>query len=50
METFVQQLINGLTLGAVYAMVALGYELEKVVKWVGDLFGCPVSKASNALP
>lgn len=32
------------------AMVALGYELEKVVKWVGDLFGCPVSKASNALP
>ncbi len=32
------------------AMVALGYELEKVVNWVGDLFGCPVSKASNALP
>jgi branched-chain amino acid transport system permease protein len=27
METFVQQLINGLTLGAVYAMVALGYTM-----------------------
>ena len=27
METFIQQLINGLTLGAVYAMVALGYTM-----------------------
>jgi branched-chain amino acid transport system permease protein len=27
MDTFVQQLINGLTLGAVYAMVALGYTM-----------------------
>jgi branched-chain amino acid transport system permease protein len=27
METFLQQLINGLTLGAVYAMVALGYTM-----------------------
>lgn len=26
-ETFIQQLINGLTLGAVYAMVALGYTM-----------------------
>ncbi|WCM94174.1 hypothetical protein M5C99_05450 [Acidovorax sp. NCPPB 2350] len=31
------------------AMVALGYALEQVVDWVGDLFGCPISKASNAL-
>ena len=27
MDTFLQQLINGLTLGAVYAMVALGYTM-----------------------
>ena len=27
MDTFIQQLINGLTLGAVYAMVALGYTM-----------------------
>ena len=27
METFVQQLVNGLTLGAVYAVVALGYTM-----------------------
>lgn len=27
METFIQQLINGLTLGTVYAMVALGYTM-----------------------
>ena len=27
METFLQQIINGLTLGAVYAMVALGYTM-----------------------
>ncbi|WCM89093.1 hypothetical protein [Acidovorax sp. NCPPB 3576] len=32
------------------AMVALGYELEKVVDWLGDLFGCPINKASSALP
>lgn len=32
------------------AMVALGYELQQVVDWVGDLFGCPVTKASDALP
>jgi len=27
MDTFIQQIINGLTLGAVYAMVALGYTM-----------------------
>jgi branched-chain amino acid transport system permease protein len=27
MDIFVQQLINGLTLGAVYAVVALGYTM-----------------------
>src|SRR5690606_20822255 len=27
MDTFIQQVINGLTLGAVYAMVALGYTM-----------------------
>ena len=27
MDIFVQQLFNGLTLGAVYAMVALGYTM-----------------------
>jgi branched-chain amino acid transport system permease protein len=27
METFIQQIVNGLTLGAVYAMVALGYTM-----------------------
>ncbi|MBY0342013.1 MAG: branched-chain amino acid ABC transporter permease, partial [Rhodocyclaceae bacterium] len=27
METFVQQLINGLTLGSIYALVALGYTM-----------------------
>ena len=27
MDTFIQQMINGLTLGAVYAMVALGYTM-----------------------
>ncbi|GKT25356.1 hypothetical protein [Acidovorax sp. SUPP3334] len=32
------------------AMVALGYALEQVVDWLGDLFGCPVSHASDALP
>ena len=27
MDTFVQQLINGLTVGAIYALVALGYTM-----------------------
>src|SRR5262245_6947368 len=27
METFIQQLINGLTLGSIYALVALGYTM-----------------------
>src|SRR5262245_20461127 len=27
MDTFLQQLVNGLTLGAVYALVALGYTM-----------------------
>ena len=27
METFLQQIINGLTLGSVYALVALGYTM-----------------------
>ena len=27
MDTFLQQLVNGLTLGAVYAVVALGYTM-----------------------
>ena len=27
MDIFIQQLINGITLGAVYAMVALGYTM-----------------------
>ena len=27
-ETFLQQIINGLTLGSVYALVALGYTME----------------------
>ena len=28
MEYFVQQLINGLTLGAIYALIAIGYTME----------------------
>src|ERR1044072_3028951 len=27
MDTFVQQLINGLTIGAIYALIALGYTM-----------------------
>ena len=27
METFVQQLINGLTIGSIYALIALGYTM-----------------------
>ena len=27
METFIQQLINGLSLGSVYALIAVGYSL-----------------------
>ncbi|TDR81923.1 hypothetical protein [Paludibacterium purpuratum] len=30
-------------------LVALGYLLEEAAKWVGDLFGCPITKASNQL-
>ncbi len=27
MDTFVQQLINGLTIGSIYALIALGYTM-----------------------
>ena len=27
MDTFVQQIINGLTIGAIYALIALGYTM-----------------------
>ena len=27
MDTFLQQLINGITLGSIYALVALGYTM-----------------------
>ncbi|HKY05872.1 MAG TPA: branched-chain amino acid ABC transporter permease, partial [Blastocatellia bacterium] len=27
MDTFIQQLINGLTIGSIYALIALGYTM-----------------------
>ena len=42
-ETFIQQLINGLTLGSVYALIALGYTMVygiiKLLNFAhGDIF------------
>ena len=43
MDTFIQQMINGLTLGSVYALIALGYTLiYGIIKLLnfahGDIF------------
>ena len=43
MDTFIQQMINGLTLGSVYALIALGYTLVygiiKLLNFAhGDIF------------
>src|SRR5690554_7694503 len=43
MDTFIQQLINGLTLGSVYALIALGYTMVygiiKLLNFAhGDIF------------
>ncbi|GKT15737.1 hypothetical protein AVHY2522_09185 [Acidovorax sp. SUPP2522] len=46
----VLQSLGALAAEVQQAMVALGYELEKVADWLGDLFGCPISHGSNALP
>ena len=32
METLIQQLINGLVIGSVYALIALGYTMELLAK------------------
>ena len=32
METLIQQLINGLVIGSVYALIALGYTMEPLAK------------------
>ncbi|MEI8633330.1 hypothetical protein P4S72_17260 [Vibrio sp. PP-XX7] len=41
-------------LGAAAAQVqqvlrTLGYDIKQAAQWVGDLFGCPIEKASNQL-
>lgn len=46
----VLQSIGALAAEVQQVLVALGYKLEEVVEWLGDLFGCPISKAANNLP
>jgi hypothetical protein len=43
------QALGALAAEVQQVLVALGYLLEDVAKWVGDLFGCPMTKAANKL-
>ena len=60
-STFFEQLINGLTLGSIYALVALGYTLvygvllminfaHSEIFMLGAFVGCAVLSATGALP
>ena len=61
MSTFFEQLLNGLTLGSIYALVALGYTMvygillminfaHSEVFMVGAFVGCGILVLTAALP
>ena len=61
LNTFFEQLLNGLTLGSIYALVALGYTMvygilrminfaHSEVVMIGAFVGCGVLVACGALP
>ena len=51
MDTFIQQIINGLVLGSVYALVALGYTMVYgIINLINFAHGEAVSYTHLTLP